>query len=214
MSLKNQSIEDIKAIRQMMEDSSKFLSLSGLAGVLAGIYAILGALYSYFFIFEKGKHFYNEFMISLTNKTTLEIRLSLIAVAFVVFALAAITGIFLSQQKAKKAGLKLWNGTAKKILIEMASILIIGGAFCLVLFYHGDLRLVASATLIFYGLALISVSKYTHRDIKYLGYSEAVIGLIAGVFLSYGIVFWSLGFGVLHIIYGIVMYLKYERCKE
>jgi predicted lysophospholipase L1 biosynthesis ABC-type transport system permease subunit len=39
----NTQADDIKAIREMMEKSSKFLSLSGLSGVVAGCAAIAGA---------------------------------------------------------------------------------------------------------------------------------------------------------------------------
>ncbi len=208
------SLEDIRAIRQMMEDSSKFLSLSGLSGVLAGIYALLGAGYTYFFIFDSGKHYYNEFMISLTGKSTNEFRVSLIIVAAIVFLSATLSTFYLSRQKAQKAGTPFWSNTAKKILFEMGTVLFLGGIFCIILIFQGDLRLVASATLLFYGISLISIAKYTHHDIKYLGYSEAILGLFAGIFLSYGIAFWSIGFGVFHIIYGIVMYLKYERCGD
>lgn len=214
MTSKNKSLEDLKVIRQMMEDSSKFLSLSGLSGVLAGIFALLGAAYAYFFIMEGGKHFYNEYMVSLTSKATIEIRLSLLIVALVVFTSALLSAILLSHKKAKKEGVKLWSNAARKLSIEMALGITIGGAFCMILIYHGALQLVASSTLIFYGLTLINIAKYTHRDIKILGYSEVILGLIAGVFLSYGILFWSIGFGIFHIIYGIVMYLKYERCED
>ncbi len=214
MDSENKNLEDIKAIRQMMEDSSKFLSLSGLSGIAAGIFALLGSTYTYFFIFEGGRQFYNEYMVSLTSKSTLEIRISLLVVAALVFIAASISGFWFSHQKAKKAGTKLWTSTAKKIIFEMGTILAFGGIFCLILIFHGDLRMVASATLLFYGISLISIAKYTHRDIKYLGYCEACIGLASALFLSYGIVFWSIGFGLLHIIYGIVMYLKYDRCKD
>ena len=207
------SLEDIKAIRQMMEDSSKFLSLSGLSGVLAGIYALLGAGYTYFYIFDSGNHFYNEFMISLTGKPTHEFRISLLVVAAIVFLSATISTFLLSKQKAQKAGTQFWSNTAKKILTEMGTILFLGGVFCIILIFQGDLRLVASTTLLFYGISLITIAKYTHHDIKYLGYAEAFLGLLAGIYLSYGIVFWSIGFGLFHIIYGVVMYLKYERCR-
>ncbi len=209
----NKSLEDIKAIRQMMEDSSKFLSLSGLSGIAAGFFALLGAGYAYFYIFEGGRQYYNEYMVSLSTKTTLEIRLSLLIVAIIVFIAAVASAFWFSSRKAKKAGTKLWSSTAKKIILEMGSILLLGGLFCLALIFQGDFRMVASATLLFYGISLISIAKYTHRDIKYLGYSEAIIGLISALFLSYGIIFWSIGFGLLHIVYGIVMYLKYDRCK-
>lgn len=214
MTSKNKSLEDLKVIRQIMEDSNKFLSLSGLSGVLAGVFALLGAAYTYFFIMEGGKHFYNEYMVSLTSKATVEIRLSILIVALIVFISALLSAILLSHRKAKKEGVKFWSRTAKKLSLEMTLGIIIGGSFCIILIFHGALQFVASSTLIFYGLTLINIAKYTHRDVKILGYSEAILGLIAGIYLSYGILFWSIGFGIFHIIYGIVMYLKYERCED
>jgi hypothetical protein len=44
-----------------------------------------------------------------------------------------------------------------------------------------------------------------------LGICEIGLGLIASIYMGYGLLFWAVGFGVLHIIYGIVMYMKYER---
>ena len=89
--------------------------------------------------------------------------------------------------------------------------LITGGLFCLALLYHGLAGLVAPATLVFYGLALVNASKYTLHDIRNVGYCEIVLGLASLFFLGYGLEVWVIGFGILHIIYGSLMYWKYER---
>ena len=60
MKNESKSIEDIKAIRKIMEESSRFLSLSGLSGVFIGITAITGALFAYLFILD-GSIFYEEY---------------------------------------------------------------------------------------------------------------------------------------------------------
>jgi hypothetical protein len=65
--------------------------------------------------------------------------------------------------------------------------------------------------LIFYGLALINASKYTYNDIRYLGISELLIGLCSTLFLGYGLFFWAAGFGLAHIVYGALMYFKYDK---
>ena len=57
----------------------------------------------------------------------------------------------------------------------------------------------------------VNASKYTLNDIRYLGLTEIFLGLVALVFLEYSLLFWAIGFGLVHIIYGIVMYYKYER---
>lgn len=205
------TIQDIKAIRQMMEDSSKFLSLSGLSGVAAGVIAILGAAISYYFILDNGANIYDENMVGLNSVNTNSLRFGLLAVALCVLVLAVASAWLLSYQKSKKAKVPFWTNTAKKVAWSLCSVLFIGGLFSLILIYQENIRLVASVMLIFYGLALLMASRYTLRDIQFLGYTEIALGLLAGIFLNYGLVFWTLGFGVFHIIYGVVMYFKYDR---
>ena len=131
--------------------------------------------------------------------------------ALLVLGLSLGVGFFFTQRKAKKAGLKVWDKTAKLMLVNLFIPLLAGGAFCLIMLHHGVVPFVAPATLVFYGLALLNASKYTFNDIRYLGISEIVLGLIALYFIDYGLLFWAIGFGVLHIIYGTAMYFKYER---
>jgi len=57
---------------------------------------------------------------------------------------------------------------------------------------------------------LVSASKYTLHDIFYLGIAEIVLGIIALFLAKYNLICWSIGFGVLHIIYCSVMYFKYD----
>ena len=89
--------------------------------------------------------------------------------------------------------------------------MIAGGLFIIAMLQYSEWRFVAPACLIFYGLGLISGSRYTLSDIRYLGFSEVVLGLINTQFIGYGLYFWAIGFGVLHIVYGFVMWWKYER---
>jgi len=64
--------------------------------------------------------------------------------------------------------------------------------------------------LIFYGLALVDAGKFTYGEVFYLGILEIITGLVSAFFPSLGLFFWIFGFGVLHVIYGLVMYRKYE----
>ena len=202
------SKQDIKAIRQMMEDSSKFLSLSGLSGVAAGTFAILGAFIVYFYILGSTNSIYNR---PLSGGNTESIVFELLIVAVAVFASAVLSAWYISWRKVKKEGGRFWSPQARKMTSSLIFFLAIGGAFSGILVLHDSINLVASAMLVFYGIALINAAKYTLRDIKFLGLCEIVLGLIAGIFVNYGLIFWTLGFGVLHIVYGIVMYYKYER---
>jgi len=203
--------EDLMAIRNMMERSSKYLSLSGLSGIFAGCCAIAGVAIAYFFILDAGGINYDEYIRSLGTASTLSIRISLLITAVSILIVAFCGAIFFSVRKAKRKKLQFWNRTTKQLLTHLFIPLIAGGLFSLILIYQNNFHLVASATLIFYGLALVNAGKFTFGEIHYLGLSEIALGLLAGLFINFGMLFWTLGFGVLHIVYGFVMYRKYER---
>ena len=206
MENKTQYLEDISQIRSMMERSSRFISLSGLSGVFAGIYALAGAFMAYQIINKEIGADYQAKFLNLTSGR-LE-QLAIIALA--VLALAVGTGIILTTRKARKNGLKIWDKTAKLLIINLLIPLITGGLLCLIFLHHGLVGIIAPSTLIFYGLALINASKYTFTDIRYLGFAEIVLGLISAYYAGFGLYFWAVGFGILHILYGTVMYFKYE----
>lgn len=182
----------------MMEKSSKFLSLSGLSGVLAGITAVLGAAVAYFYI--------------LGQSRAVAVPLLLID-ALLILVISIGFGILFSARKAKKHKMKLVNSVTLKIAYNLAIPLVTGGILSLIMIYRDQIELVAAITLIFYGLGLINVSKYTHDEIHYLGITEIVLGIGAAIFLYHGIIFWTIGFGVCHIVYGSIMYKKYDLKK-
>ncbi|RZJ50410.1 MAG: hypothetical protein EOO44_16425 [Flavobacterium sp.] len=198
--------EDLSHIRSMMERSSRFISLSGLSGVFAGLSALIGGMYVYQLFKVNGVDYFNNKHIVFT--TNLVSQLILTGVVVLVFALTF--GIFFTLRKSKKNNLPVWTTATKNMLFNLAVPLTAGGIFCIALLYHQIYVLVAPTTLIFYGLALINAEKYTFSDVKYLGFSELILGVISLFLLGYGLVFWTLGFGVLHILYGLVMFRKYK----
>lgn len=201
-------IRDISEIRSMMERSTKFLSLSGWAGIMAGVYALAGAYIAYaVFDFSPRKVVYNPLGRMHINKDFIGLML----VAAAVLLLAIGTAWFFSNQKAKKKNEKLWNATSKRLMINMGVPLVAGGLFVLILAAKGLIGLVAPATLIFYGLSLYIASRYTYEDVKILGLVQVMLGLIAALYIGYGLLFWAIGFGAGHIIYGIYIHYKYER---
>lgn len=208
----NKHLDTLTEIRSLMERSSKFISLSGLSGVFAGLYAIAGAVAAYLYL---GANYnlrnYYEFSLSETGGTNYDFYTFFFIDACIVLILSIGTGIFLTTRQARKKGQTIWDSTAQRLIINLTIPLVAGGFFCLALLYHGLIGLVAPATLLFYGLGLINGSKYTLHDIRYLGISEIVLGIIASFFIGYGLLFWVVGFGVLHIVYGGIMYFKYDR---
>jgi hypothetical protein len=205
-----QSIEDIKAIRKIMEESTRFLSLSGLAGVFAGITAIAGALVAYFFIFDKGNISYEDYTAILSNQETATLRWQLMALAAIVLVVSVLFALYFSVNKARKEGKNFFTPISRRMLSNLLIPLVTGGVFILVLLFQDNLGLIVPCFLIFYGLALVNAGKFTFNEIFYLGIFEIITGLVAAFVPGWGLVFWIIGFGILHIVYGLAMYRKYE----
>jgi len=220
---------ELASIRSIMERSSKFISLSGLSGILAGIYALIGAGVAYILIndapsgsdiYIKGEKvhmsaapYFNRYMVDYTSLVW-----KLLAIAFIVLLASIITAVLLSSRQAKRKNQPMWGSVSRQLMFNMAVPLVAGGAFIAVLIlfklesrahlYYG---LVAPVSLIFYGISLVSAGNFTFGEVKYLGICEIVLGLIAACLPGHGLLFWALGFGVLHIVYGARIYLKYDR---
>jgi hypothetical protein len=198
--------DDLKHIRSMMERSSTFISLSGLSGIFSGIIALVGA----FCVFKFLKVSNIDYFDGQPNYYSISVIKNLISIGIVTLVLALLVSAWFTVRNSKKNNLPIWTQATKQVAIQMGIPLLTGGIFSLILAFNFNFYLVAPAMLIFYGLALIGVSKYTHPEIFWLGISETILGLLASIWIGYGLVFWAIGFGILHIIYGSVMYRKYE----
>lgn len=202
--------EDLQTIRDIMERSSKFLSLSGLAGVFAGICALVGVAIAWLFILDSGSLQLAEILKSQDGASNQGIMLYLTVDALMMLVVAFLGAILFSLRKAKKAGQRLWTNSTRRLLFHFLIPLASGGLFILILLLQHSLVLVPSVMLIFYGLSLVNAGKFTFGEIHYLGLTQVALGILAGLFVSYGLLFWSLGFGLMNIVYGAVMYLRHE----
>jgi hypothetical protein len=204
-----QHLEALSDIKRMMERSSRFLSLSGLSGVFAGVSALAGAgtalalFQAYYHRWEVRGH-YDDADFS-------QLRLHLILLGFLVMFLAFAGGLYFTWRRAKRSNLPVYDATSRKVLFNGMIPMVAGGAFILGLFYNGLDVLVAPSCLVFYGMAVLNASKYTISDTKYLGIAEIALGILNVFFLRRGLYFWAAGFGFMHIFYGIIMWWKYER---
>lgn len=200
-------LKDISEIKDLMNKSSRFISLSGLSGILAGIYALIGAYLAYNIIYvtQTPSDDYRTLVLYELE------MIQLFAIAIIVVLISIITAIILSWRKAKRQNQSMWNATSKRLLANFLIPLITGGFVILFMIEKDVYMYVAPLTLIFYGLALVNASKYTFGDVRYLGLTLIILGLTSAWFLGYGLFFWALGFGVCHIIYGSLMYYKYDR---
>ena len=205
MKTENQYLEDLQEVRALMEKSSRFLSLSGLSGIMAGVYALIAAGLAYFIVYQDTGSFPRVVYDNSDNRT------ALILLGVITLFITILTGMMLTIRKAKKHNQPLMNKITIRLSVNLLIPLITGGVVILITLFKGFIGFVAPYTLIFYGLALVNASKYTYSDVRQLGIIEIVIGLLALQFIGYGILFWALGFGVGHIVYGTIMYFKYDR---
>ena len=197
-------LNDISEIKNMMSKSSQFISLSGLAGILAGFYALIGA-----FIANDLLNNHVGYYVTLESYTFKMIVFTATTVLF----LSIITAVLLTFNKAKKVGENVWNTSSKRMITNFLIPLFTGGIFSMLLLRQEIYGLIAPVTLIFYGLACVNASKYTFRDVRYLGITITILGLISTELSGYSLEFWALGFGVCHILYGSIMYFKYDYKK-
>lgn len=189
-------LQDIAEIKQMMERSSRFISLSGWSGISAGVFALLGAFVAYSLMLNP-------------RGPSLELYLAMDAI--LVLALALSSSIYFSWRKARKQGATLWSPVTRKLLLNMAIPLLTGGIYSAIMLKQGQVHLIAGTTLIFYGLALINAGRFTNKEAVILGIAEIILGITATIWYSYGFWIWGIGFGLFHIVYGITLYSKYDR---
>jgi hypothetical protein len=207
-----EQLETLQEIRSLMERSSRFISLSGFSGVIAGVAAIAGVVAAYRYLgIDWDTPGYHKFAINENGEANPDFYRFFIADILIVLLVSLAGASLLTIRKARQQERPIWDATSKRLLINIMIPLITGSLFCLVLLYHSELALIAPATLIFYGLALLNASKYTLNDIRYMGIIQIAIGLVASLLPDYGLLFWAFGFGIVHIIYGITMYYKYEK---
>lgn len=208
MKTEQEYLSDLKEIRSIMEQSSRFISLSGLSGVMAGIYALGGVFVIDQLLYNRK---YEGFVHDLPQLHRHVPVTALIFTGLAVLVLSLLTGWLLTRARAKKQGIKTWGYASKRLLVNLGIPLVTGGIFTLILLLKGELNYVAASTLIFYGLALVHGSRYTLHDVRYLGITQIILGLIATQYPGLGLYLWGIGFGVMHIFYGAWMFWKYER---
>lgn len=209
MNNQEEQLNALSDIRKMMDRSSRFISLSGLSGVFAGLTGLVGAYLAHL---ELKKYFSGSYGYGVDADS--DIEANLIKIGFTVLVVAIAGGFLFTLRQSKKKNLPFWDKTIKTLLINLAIPLVAGGFFIIALLFNGNTTgFIAPTCLMFYGLALINASKYTYTDIRFLGICEVILGIIAMFNMGYGLYFWAFGFGVLHIVYGLIMYFKYERAK-
>lgn len=201
---KEKYIEDLSDIKNIMSKSSRFISLGGMSGIAAGVVSLIAAYAAYITVYE-GQNYLGYRKVVLTDKTLI----TLILIAAITIILTTVLGIYFTAKSAKNNDENVWDDQVKRLVMSLAIPLVTGGLLCLILLFKGYVGMLAPLTLIFYGLGLVNASKYTHEELRSLGIIEVALGLIGMQFVGYGLLLWAVGFGILHIVYGIIMKQRY-----
>jgi len=202
-------LDALNDIRKLMHQSSRFVSLSGWSGVAAGVCALGAAAYVAATIecWKRGDCLQGRIFMD----DAAGLKATLVQVALVTFLLAFALAFLFTYLRSRKSGIPLWSHTSRKVMMHVSIPMLVGGLLIWRMMDFGLYGLLAPACLLFYGLGLISASKFTLPEIRYLGYSQVALGIINLWMIGYGLYFWAAGFGVLHILYGAIMWNKYER---
>lgn len=200
-------IQQISDIKKIISERTKFNALSGVSGILAGTYALVGAFVAKQIIDRSEMMVYDNF----TGRYFHQDVVKLYFIAAIVLIASISTGIYFSYIKAKKAGELLLNKVAVKIIRNFSIFLLTAFIVLLAVYAKNYFSMMAPLCLIFYGLALINVSSFIASEVYGLGLCIVVIGVFALFFPGNGLLFWSLGFGLMHIIYGTLMWYRYDR---
>src|ERR1051326_7764268 len=214
MNDQNHDLDSLQDIKQMMVRSSRFISLSGLSGIAAGTCALVGAWFANGVI-EKNRHTVTDVRSNINSDDNISISdwmgNDLVRIALLTFFASLILAFIFTYLRSRKTNTPIWGSQARRLMINVTIPMIAGGIYLFSLMQNKGYGLIAPGCLIFYGLAVLNASKYTLPETRYLGYSEILLGIVNLWFIGYGLYFWTLGFGLLHIVYGTMMWWKYER---
>jgi len=206
----DETLDALREIRSIMDRSARFISLSGWSGIWAGLVALVGAAIAYKWLQEPGYKGIGSTLYASSEHFD-PYTLNFIFLGVAVFAVAMGGAIYFTYRKAARLGQKVWNNASRLMMAQLFYPVFAGGVFCLLFIYYGCGMFVAPACLVFYGLALISASRHTLSDIRYLGMLDVALGCTSMFFPGFGLIFWAIGFGVLHVFYGVMMWSKYDK---
>ncbi len=200
---KNQYSDDLAHIRSMMERSSRFLSLSGWAGIIPGLLALAGLATAGWFI--DLARLTGDLDAGITIKSPLVLQLSTIAIA--VLVLSIFSSWYTCIREARLGKQATWSPAIRNMIIHLAIPLMAGAIIVGWIYDKGQWELLSPVLLSFYGLALVLVSQFTLRSVFWLGLFEIALSIPAGV-TGWDLPVLAVGFGFAHIVYGMMMFNK------
>lgn len=208
-----EALDTLNEIKDLMAKSSKFGSVSGGSVLIIGLLASIVAAGAWLLLLPHiGAAWlperYSGMLINSPQRTLIA---SAVAVGLLAVSMAVVS--FGTYRKiVRRQGRFVFDQTVRRPLAHFCVPMAAGGALCLALLLQGHYGLTSSMMLVFYGLSLLNSSHYTLKPIAWLGYAELALGIADCYIVTHAILFWWLGFGLMHILLGVYILIKGNRC--
>ena len=181
------AMENLRFIRETMERAGSFTAVSGWGQVSIGVTALIATWVA-------------------TAQTEPE-RWLAVWTGEALLALAI--GGFTVARKAYSAGLPLLSGPGRKVALSLAPPIVAGAMLTAVLFEAGLLWPLPGMWLLLFGTGVVAAGAYSVRVVPVMGLSFMLLGMLALLTPTWGDVLMGLGFGGLHIFFGVLIAWRY-----
>jgi len=188
VSINERAIQNLQYIRETMERAGAFTAVPGWGGILMGVSALMTALLS-------GRLPSRDLWFA-----------SWIGEA----GLALAIGGWAMVQKAKAAKSTLFNGAGRKFALNLFPAMIAGGVLTIVLYRQQLFGIMPGVWLLLYGVSVVTGGAFSVKIVPLMGISFMVLGTVA-LLSPFELANWfmAVGFGLLHIVFGIVIARRY-----
>ncbi len=187
-SLHGQAMENLRYIREAMERSTSFTAVPGGGGILIGLTALIAAGLAETI---PGEH---RWMVVWGWE----------------LPLALFIGGVSMKRKARQANLKLMTGPGRKFVLSLAPPLIAGALISFALARVDSVEVLPGIWLLLYGAGVVTGGAFSVRVVPVMGFCFMSIGAVA-LFVSpdYGNLLMASGFGITHIVFGVIIARRY-----
>jgi hypothetical protein len=207
MAKKSGAGRDLKKIRDIMEKTAPFLSLSGLSGIAAGLAGTAAGVIIMLKI--QSAWISSDLLNDLLSDHQMKRFFAVLLLTALVLALLG--SFIITAVNTLRKNQPLWVISSIRFA-ENLFIPLLAGSILLAAFYiHKDYQYFIPVMLLFFGLSLYTASQSSREEIRILGILDICLGIISLFYIPAGLICWTAGFGLLNIVYGIIMYVKYER---
>jgi hypothetical protein len=186
--LHDQAMDNLRFIRDAMENAGSFTAVPGVGGIVVGATAFFAAFAAH---------------LSAGPGAWLSVWIGEVFLALAI-------GLGFSARKARRAGNALLSRPFRRFVFAMAPPLAAGAVITVMLNNAGLVRFLPAVWLLLYGAGVACGGAFSVRAVPVMGMSFLALGAVAAVAPAV----WSdallaLGFGGLHVVFGWIIARRY-----